>query len=103
MYDIDDEIVLPKGATSLAFLQAVYANPELPLNIRLRAAVSAAPYEQPRLSVAIAVTPNEDFARRLELAVTRSARVIAARAEEPKLVSDLRMPPSQFDRRLRRI
>jgi hypothetical protein len=88
--------------TSLEFLKAVYSDAELPLPTRMRAAVACLPYEFPRLAVTVLAQANEDFARRLELAVTRSNAVLAQRAE-PKLVSDLRLPPSQFDRRLRRI
>jgi hypothetical protein len=80
---------------SLEFLQAVYRDDEIPLYTRLRAAIAAAPYEHPRLSVQALVTPNEEFAKRLELAITRSAKV---RIEQPKLVTDLRLPPTRLRR-----
>jgi len=40
--------------TSLDFLQAVYLNETLPLPVRSRAAIEAAPYEHPKLT-AVAV------------------------------------------------
>jgi hypothetical protein len=82
---------------SLELLKAVYSDPDLPLQTRMRAAIAAAPYESPRLSMTAVVTGNgEEFARRLELAIARSN---AVRLEPPRLVSDCRMPPT----RLRRI
>jgi hypothetical protein len=89
--------------TSLEFLQSIYRDVELPPNMRLRAAIAACPFEHPRLAVTVVAQANEDFAKRLELAITRSNAVIAERAKPVPLVSDLRLPPSQFDRRLRRI
>jgi hypothetical protein len=62
-------------ATSLEFLQAVYLNEQLPLSVRLRAAVEAAPYEHPKLTaVALGRFTGEDFATRLERAVEASNR-----------------------------
>jgi hypothetical protein len=81
---------------SLELLQAIYRDGELPLQTRLRAAIAAAPFEHPRLSMTAVITGTEDFAKRLELAIARSNTV---RQEAPRLVSDCRMPPT----RLRRI
>jgi hypothetical protein len=91
--------------TSLEFLRAVYSDPELPLHTRLRAAVAAAPYEHPRLSLVAAVVGDTgDFAARLELAKTRSMKVIEARTIEAQpLQGDVRLPPIPVDRRFRRI
>jgi hypothetical protein len=83
--------------TSLDFLKAVYSDPELPLQTRLRAAVAAAPYEHPRLSMTAVVTANEEFVKRLELCWERSSRVMLEPPEPLK--TDLRLPPT----RLRRI
>jgi hypothetical protein len=82
---------------SLELLKAVYNNAEIPLRTRIRAATACLPYEYPKLAITAVVTPNEEFARRLELAVTRSAKVMIE-APAP-LVTDLRLPPT----RLRRI
>jgi hypothetical protein len=73
--------------TSLEFLQAVYLNEQLPLSVRLRAAVEAAPYEHPRLSsVAVGHFTGEDFATRLERAVEAStrAKLIEGRVIDPE-------------------
>jgi hypothetical protein len=86
--------------TPLDFLKAVYSDAELPLNVRLRAAIAAAPYEHPKLAVSVVAQASANFAERLELCLTRSAKVIEAK---PALVSDVRMPPASTDRRLRRI
>jgi hypothetical protein len=51
--------------TSLDFLQAVYLNNELPLSVRMRAAIAALPFEAPKLAV-IANLSTKDFADRLE-------------------------------------
>jgi hypothetical protein len=59
----------------LDFLTAVYQNEDLPLAIRMRAAIECAPYRHPKLSAA-AILSDEDFAARLERAIVRSAKVI---------------------------
>ena len=71
--------------TSLQFLQAVYLNESLPLNLRLRAAIEAAPYEHPRMSaVAVGYLTNNTFAERLDRAIEASnrAKVIEGRVIE---------------------
>jgi hypothetical protein len=57
----------------LDFLRAVYLNNDLPLSVRMRAAVECAPYVHPKLT-AIATTSmdGKDFASMLERAVARS-------------------------------
>jgi hypothetical protein len=63
--------------TSLEFLQAVYLNEQLPLSVRMRAAIEAAPYEHPKLSaVGVGYINNETFASRLDRAIIRSERVM---------------------------
>jgi hypothetical protein len=71
--------------TSLDFLQAVYLNEQLPLSVRMRAAIEAAPYEQAKISaVAVGYLNAHDFASRLDQAIERSdrARLIEGRATE---------------------
>jgi hypothetical protein len=87
---------------SLEFLKAVYNDPELPLHTRIKAAHACLPYEFPRLSMtAVIPATSEEFAKRLELAVTRSMLVLEARRES-ELKTDLRLPPIPADRRFRR-
>jgi len=68
-------------ATPLEFLQAVYCNEGLPINTRIRAAIEAAPFVHPKLSVSAQVN-SEEFAVALERAVKRSAKVL----EPPKAI-----------------
>jgi hypothetical protein len=66
--------------TPLDFLRAVYLNEGLPLTVRMRAAIEAAPYVHPKLS-ATAVMTSDDFGDRLERAILRS---IGARRALPE-------------------
>ena len=68
--------------TPLEFLTAIYRDENVPLPVRMRAAVEAAPYVHPKLSVSTNLTP-EDFASRLERAIARSGvRLIEHDASE---------------------
>lgn len=52
---------------SLEFLQAVYLNEQLPLSVRMRAAIESLPYENAKISaVAVGYLNGEDFYNRLE-------------------------------------
>ena len=55
------------------FLKAVYLNEGLPLSVRMRAAIEAAPYMHPKLSATATLT-REDFGTVLERAISRSAQ-----------------------------
>ena len=50
-------------------MQAIYLNDELPLSVRLRAAIEAAPYEYTKKPSSMSITYDESFAGRLEKAV----------------------------------
>ena len=66
--------------TPLDFLEAVYLNEQLPLTVRMRAAIEAALYVHPKRS-SINVRYDDSFANRLELALRASnAQLIEARA-----------------------
>jgi hypothetical protein len=57
----------------LEFLRAVYLNNDLPLTVRMRAAVECAPYVHPKLTAIATTTLNgKDFASMLERAIQRS-------------------------------
>jgi hypothetical protein len=58
--------------TFLDFLQAVYLNETLPLNVRLRAAIEAGPYELPKKPSSMSINYDETFAGRLEAAIRLS-------------------------------
>ena len=61
--------------TKLEFSQPVYLNEQLPLNVRLRAAIDAAPYEHAKISaVAVGYLTGDTFAERLGRAIARSDR-----------------------------
>jgi hypothetical protein len=61
--------------TPLEFLHAVYRSEALPLAIRMRAAIEAAPYVHPKLSATATVSMDGDFAMQLERAIKRSEAV----------------------------
>jgi len=58
--------------TSLEFLQAVYRNEQLPLSVRMRAAIEAAPYEHAKLTAVAVGYMNESFGAQLDRAIARS-------------------------------
>jgi hypothetical protein len=59
--------------TPLEFLEAVYCDEDLPLSVRMRAAVECAPYVHPKLTAVVTTSMNgQDFARMLERAIERS-------------------------------
>jgi hypothetical protein len=49
----------------LAFLKAVYMNADLPLSVRMRAAIEVLPFTHPKLAVTAQITEN-DFATLLD-------------------------------------
>ena len=55
----------------LDFLKAVYLNEGLPLHVRMKAAIEAAPYCHPKLSASAVIDPQE-FSIALEKAIVRS-------------------------------
>jgi hypothetical protein len=64
-------------------LQAVYLNEDLPLSVRMRAAIEALSFEHPKLSaVGVGYMTHDTFAERLERAIDRSerAKLIEGRA-----------------------
>jgi hypothetical protein len=55
------QIELPPETDPLAFLKAVYLNADLPLSVRMRAAIEVLPFTHPKLAVTAQITEN-DFA-----------------------------------------
>jgi hypothetical protein len=64
--------------TPLEFLQQVYHSEDVPLNVRLRAAIECAPYLHPKLSATLLIPDGGDLAQRLDRAIerARTGRVI---------------------------
>jgi len=96
-----------KEIDPLSFLKAVYMNVELPLSVRMRAAIELLPFTHPKLAVT-AMVSEQDFATVLDRRLKR--------IEEMKLLeakptidgvegkpADVRLPPVVPDRRFRRI
>lgn len=77
-----EELVVPAGATSLDFLQAIYRNPTQSTSRRMRAAIAALPFEHPKLAVTATLGDVESFAARLEAARQRAAKVVTFREGE---------------------
>jgi hypothetical protein len=82
---IEAELEPLRGETALGLLQRVYRDQGQPLGMRIRCAVEALPYENPKLSaVSVAHLTGRDFAIALDRAIARSRPVlIEAKAVEP--------------------
>jgi hypothetical protein len=65
-----EEFVLGKDATAHELLKIIYQCPELPLPVRMRAAIAAIPFETPKLAVTAQVTEN-DIATLLDRRIKR--------------------------------
>ena len=70
------------AASSLEFLRAIYADPGQPMQRRLRAAIAALPFENPKMAVVASIKGNAGFAARLEAAIMRSRKDIECKAYE---------------------
>src|SRR6516162_3389960 len=86
----DDPLQLSANALGLDGLQAVYRNPRLPLQMRIRAMIAALPFETPKLAVTATVSEH-DFAtlldRRLKRIEEMKAKAIGAPQVEVKPAS----------------
>jgi hypothetical protein len=107
MQQINNALQLRPEANSLDFLQVIYRNPSLALPVRMRAAIAALPFEQPKLAVTAQVSES-DFATLLDRRIKRfeemklvEAKPSAAPTNGDK--SDARLLPRLADRRFRRI
>lgn len=70
-----------KNPDPLTFLQAVYMNVELPLTVRMRAAIEILPYTHPRLAVT-AVVNEGSFAELLDRRLARMEQLTEVRQIE---------------------
>ena len=95
-----------KEADPLTFLKAVYMNAELPLPVRMRAAIELLPFTHPKLAVT-AVVSEQDFATVLDRRLKRIEEMNANATEITPVTNgekvDVRLPPRLPDRRFRRI
>jgi hypothetical protein len=79
---------LDKGRTLIDLTEVfgfAFAGFAAPLPVRIRCAVEALPYENPKLSaVTVASMTGNEFAMRLDRAIMRSGKLIEAKAVEPQ-------------------
>ena len=98
---VEEEEDGPEGETSLQLLQAIYKNRKQPLNARVRCAIEALPFENPKVSaVAVSHMNGQDFASALERAIRRSKSPLVLNApavieHEP---SELKAPNAGYRR-----
>ena len=65
----------PEKVNSLEYLQRIYRDPTQPTGVRMRAAIEALAFENPRMSaVSVGYLTNDTFAERLERAIRASDR-----------------------------
>ena len=85
---VEEQVELAPGESSLHFLQRVYRSTNQPMRRRIRAAEIASSFEHPKLSAVGFVREVDTFASRLERAAARSDpqgryyKMIEARAIE---------------------
>jgi hypothetical protein len=75
--DVEITISSARQPSPLDFLRAVYLNEGLPLSVRMRAAIEAAPYCHPKIAVTAHIADTDTFAARLERAIARSGKAPA--------------------------
>jgi len=81
----NDPLQLSASALGLDGLQAVYRNPRLPLQMRIRAMIAALPFETPKLAVTATVSEH-DFATLLDRRLKRIEEMKAKEIGGPALV-----------------
>jgi hypothetical protein len=89
----------------LNFLKAVYMNAELPLSVRMRAAIELLPFTHPKLAVVAQVTENDIATlldRRLKRIQQMEMKVIEAQPQ-PQTIEVRPSLPRVTDRRFRRM
>jgi hypothetical protein len=82
-------------------LQAIYRDKQQPLNVRVRCAIEALPFEVPKLSAtAIATMDGKSFAEALDRCIERSRQPVPLLngPVEPLPASELKKPMSRYRR-----
>jgi|SRR6516165_3556159 len=80
---LDEVIDNPENAHAL--LKAVYQNPEVPLSVRMRAAMACLPFETPKLAVTAQIT-EQDFATLLDRRLKRLEEIKLVEANGAKAI-----------------
>jgi len=83
---------------ALEFLQAVYCNDQLPLVVRMRAAMACLPFESPKLAVT-AVVSDQDFASLLDERIKNMERVNNEIEAKPVPQAEVKPPMPRLPRR----
>ena len=98
-----------KETDPLTFLKTVYMNTDLPLSVRMRAAMATLPFTHPRLAV-VAQISESDFAAVLDRRLDNLKRIEESKAnvtakviEASAAPVDARLPSRTSDKRFRRI
>ena len=79
----------PEKVNSLEYLQRIYRDPTQPTPVRMRAAIEALQFENPKLSsIGVGYLTNDTFAERLERAIRASDRAKLAKVIEAKVIED---------------
>ena len=79
----------PEKVNSLEYLQRIYRDPIQPTPVRMRAAIEALQFENPKLSsIGVGYLTNDTFAERLERAIRASDRAKLAKVIEAKVIED---------------
>jgi len=89
-----------KDEDPLAFLKAVYMNAELPLSVRMRAAIKVLPFTHPKLAVTAQVNEN-NFAELLDRRLRRMEEAKLIEHQPPVETKPLK--PRLSDRSYRRL
>ena len=72
---------VPPDIEPVEFLMAIYRDPRQPMNRRMKAAIEAAQYRQPKLTAVATTNLNDkDFAALLDRAIERSNGVRVVKA-----------------------
>ena len=96
-----EEIVLERGATAHDLLRIIYSCPDLPLTMRMRAAMAALPFESPKLAM-VAQVNEQGFAELLDRRLKKMEEARLIEHQSPAV--EVKAPPPRIpDRRYRRI
>src|SRR5262245_17076675 len=102
-----EEVTIDNSENAHALLKAVYQNPEVPLAVRMHAAMACLPFEVPKLAVTAQIT-EQDFATLLDRRLKRLEEMKLIEANGAKVIDakpqvEVKPPLARTpDRRFRR-